>query len=271
MAPATSASSTRPSRTHLYVRPAECPLSGIRLPRLPSGGSAPPMRRAVSHGVGCKYFEYPAGGTASVRSTHGAVEYRRRTFCWAAAASFARRGVCRPITAGSWVSPTAPATSTSSARPSRTYQCARTAEYPLEYARTAAPVRRLRPADAPRRAARRGLRVPAVPCRRCRLGAQYSQHSGVQPANPWAGAAASFARRGVCRPITAGSWISPAPAPATSASSARPSRTSRCVRPAGYPLEYPLTAAPVRQLRTGQNRTAWAASTRSTLPAVPPR
>jgi hypothetical protein len=35
------------------------------------------MRRAVSHGVGCEYPQYPAGGTASVRSTHSAVEYRR--------------------------------------------------------------------------------------------------------------------------------------------------------------------------------------------------
>ncbi len=41
-------------------------LSSIRLPRLPSGGSAPLMRRAVPHGVGCEYPKYPAGGTASV-------------------------------------------------------------------------------------------------------------------------------------------------------------------------------------------------------------
>ncbi len=37
------------------------------------------MRRAVPHGVGCEYPQYPAGVTASVRSTHSAVEYRRRT------------------------------------------------------------------------------------------------------------------------------------------------------------------------------------------------
>jgi hypothetical protein len=35
------------------------------------------MRRAVSHGVGCEYPQYPAGVTASVLSTHSAVEYRR--------------------------------------------------------------------------------------------------------------------------------------------------------------------------------------------------
>jgi hypothetical protein len=147
------------------------------------------MRRAVPHGVGCEYPQYPPGGTASVRSTHSAVWCRRLTLWAGAAASFARRGVCRPmITAGSWVSPTAaPVTSASSARPSPTYRCARTAEYPLEYPRTAAPVRRLRTADAPRSAARRGLRVPAVPCRRYRLGAQYSQRSGVPPADPLGG------------------------------------------------------------------------------------
>jgi hypothetical protein len=31
------------------------------------------MRRAVPHGVGCEYPQYPAGVTASVRGTHGAV------------------------------------------------------------------------------------------------------------------------------------------------------------------------------------------------------
>ncbi len=40
------------------------------------------MRRAVPHGVGCEYPQYPAGGTASVLSTHSAVEYRRLTL-WA--------------------------------------------------------------------------------------------------------------------------------------------------------------------------------------------
>jgi hypothetical protein len=35
------------------------------------------MCGAVPHGVGCEYPQYPAGGTASVRSTHSAVEYRR--------------------------------------------------------------------------------------------------------------------------------------------------------------------------------------------------
>jgi hypothetical protein len=35
------------------------------------------MRRAVAHGVGCEYPEYPAGVTASVRSTRSAVGYRR--------------------------------------------------------------------------------------------------------------------------------------------------------------------------------------------------
>jgi hypothetical protein len=146
-------------------------LSSTRAPRLPSGGSAPLMRRAVPHGVGCEYPQYPAGCTASVRSTHSTVGYRRLTLWAGAAASFARRGVGRPLSAGSWNSPaSAPATSASSARPSRTYRCARTAEYPLEYPRTAAPVRRLR-IHAPHRAARRGLRVPAVPCRCCRLAA----------------------------------------------------------------------------------------------------
>ena len=57
-----------------------------RAPRLPSGGSAPLMRRAVPHGVGCEYPQYPTGVTASVLSTHGAVEYRRRTL-WAGAAA----------------------------------------------------------------------------------------------------------------------------------------------------------------------------------------
>ncbi len=143
-----------------------------------------------------------------------------------AAASFARRVMCRrAITAGLWLSTLAPVTSASSVRPSRTSRCVRTVEYPLEYPRTAAPVRRLRTADAPRSAARRRLQVPAVPCRRDRLGAQYSRRSGVSPANSWAGAAASFARRVVCRPMAAGSWVSTAAAPATSASSARPSQT----------------------------------------------
>ncbi len=36
-------------------------------------------------------------------------------------------------------------------------------------------------------AARRVLRVPGVPYRRYRLGAQYSQRSGVSPANPLGG------------------------------------------------------------------------------------
>ncbi len=48
-----------------------------RAPPLPSGGAAPLMRRAVAHGVGCEYPEYPSGVTASVRSTRSAVEYRR--------------------------------------------------------------------------------------------------------------------------------------------------------------------------------------------------
>ncbi len=60
-----------------------------RAPRLPSGGSAPLLRGAVAHGVGCEYPQYPAGVTASVRSTHGAVGYlrllplggRRRELC----------------------------------------------------------------------------------------------------------------------------------------------------------------------------------------------
>ncbi len=61
-------------------------------PRLPSGGSAPLMRRAVPHGVGCEYPlhpQYPAGVAASVRSTHSAVGVppanplggRRRELC----------------------------------------------------------------------------------------------------------------------------------------------------------------------------------------------
>ncbi len=48
-----------------------------RAPRLPSGGAAPLMRRAVAHGVGCEYPKYPAGVAASVRSTHSAAGYRR--------------------------------------------------------------------------------------------------------------------------------------------------------------------------------------------------
>jgi hypothetical protein len=46
------------------------------------------MRRAVPHGVGCEYPQYPAGGAASVRSTHSAVGYRRLTL-WAG-----RRELC---------------------------------------------------------------------------------------------------------------------------------------------------------------------------------
>ncbi len=38
-----------------------------RASRLPSGGSAPLMRRAVPHVLGCEYPQYPAGGTASVQ------------------------------------------------------------------------------------------------------------------------------------------------------------------------------------------------------------
>ena len=59
-----------------------------RAPRLPSGSSAPLLRRAVPHGVSCEYPEYPTGGTASVRGTHGALEYRRGTFWVGAGASF---------------------------------------------------------------------------------------------------------------------------------------------------------------------------------------
>jgi hypothetical protein len=242
--------------------------------------------------------------------------------------------------AGSWASSATapPATSASSARPSQTSRCARTAEYPLEYSRTAAPVRRLRTADALRRAARRGLRVPAVPCRRYRLGAVGTQsaegyrrltlwrapsralrgvwragqlrrarghlrrqhhlqrqrrrldprqHSGVRalPSTLSASAAAllgetftaynlaytwaaalllcGFLRswlfslrehnRNVVNSPPAGSCVSPATAPpATSASSAQPSQTSRCARTAEYPLEYSRTAAPVRRLRTAR-------------------
>jgi hypothetical protein len=128
---------------------------------------------------------------------------------------------------------------------------------------------------APRSAARRGLRVPAVPHRRYRLGAVSTRSAeGYRRLTLWAGAAASFARRVVCRPKAAGSWASSSDPPATSASSARPSQTSRCARSADYPLEYPRTAAPVRLLRTARAapcRTAWAASTRSTPPALPPR
>ncbi len=51
--------------TNIAVR-AHCTLSSTRAPRLPSGGSAPLMRRAVPHGVGCEYPQYPAGVTASV-------------------------------------------------------------------------------------------------------------------------------------------------------------------------------------------------------------
>jgi hypothetical protein len=59
-------------------------------------------RRAVPHGVGCEYPQYPTGVTPSARSTHSAVEYRRQTLRAGAAASFARRVVCRPsIAAGS--------------------------------------------------------------------------------------------------------------------------------------------------------------------------
>jgi hypothetical protein len=57
-----------------------------RAPRLPSGGSAPLTRRAVPHGVGCEYPQYPTGVTASVLSTHSAVEYRRLPL-WAGAAA----------------------------------------------------------------------------------------------------------------------------------------------------------------------------------------
>ncbi len=96
--------------TNISVRALLSTLSSTRAPRLPSGGAAPPMRRAVAHGVGCEYPQYPAGVTASVRSTHSAVGYRRLTLWAGAAASFARRGVCRPaISAGSWVSTAAAA------------------------------------------------------------------------------------------------------------------------------------------------------------------
>ncbi len=203
-APAMSASSARPSRTSRCVRTAEYPLEYPPAHRGSRSAAPHRTRGAVPHGVGFEYQEYPTGVAASAHSTHGAVEYRRLTPWAGAAASFARRGVCRQsmtAAAGSCISPTAaPATSASSARPSRTSRCVRTAEYPLEYLRTAAPVRRLRTADAPRSAARRGLRVPGVPYGRYRLGAQYSQRSGVPPANLWVDAAASLARRGVCRP-----------------------------------------------------------------------
>ncbi len=52
--------------TNIAVRALLSTLLSIRLPRLPSGGSAALMRRAVPHGVGCEYPEYPAGVTASM-------------------------------------------------------------------------------------------------------------------------------------------------------------------------------------------------------------
>ena len=52
--------------TNIKVRALPSTLLSTRAPRLPSGGSAPPMRRAVPHGVGCEYPQYPAGVTASV-------------------------------------------------------------------------------------------------------------------------------------------------------------------------------------------------------------
>ena len=52
--------------TNITVRALLTTLSRTRAPRLPSGGSAPLMRRAVPHGVGCEYPQYPTGVTASV-------------------------------------------------------------------------------------------------------------------------------------------------------------------------------------------------------------
>ena len=46
----------------------------------------------MPHGMGCEYQKYPSGVTASARSTHSAVEYRRLTLWAGAAASLARRG-----------------------------------------------------------------------------------------------------------------------------------------------------------------------------------
>jgi hypothetical protein len=79
--------------------------------------------------------------------------------------------------------------------------------------------------NAPHRAARRVLRVPEVPYRR--TASVFGTHSAHGIAGvPLVGADPSFVRRVVCRPMaTAGSWVLPATESATSASSARPSRT----------------------------------------------
>jgi hypothetical protein len=61
---------------NIAVRALPSTLLSTRAPRLPSGGSAPLMRRAVAPGVGCEYPEYPAGLTASVLAVDwGTAEY----------------------------------------------------------------------------------------------------------------------------------------------------------------------------------------------------
>ncbi len=80
-----------------------------RAPRLPSGGSAPLMRRAVPHGVGCEYPQYPSGVTASVRSTQSAVGVppanplggRRRELCAAWGVQAGNNGGLVGISSGS--------------------------------------------------------------------------------------------------------------------------------------------------------------------------
>jgi hypothetical protein len=144
------------------------------------------MRRAVPHGAGCEYPEYPTGVTASVLSTHSAVEYRRLALGWAPPRAL--RGVgC----AGRW------RWRARGYLRHRLQPRERRQLDPREHSGARALPKTLLSTRAPRlpsggsaplmHRARRGLRVPGVPCRRDRLGAEYSQRSGVPPADPLGG------------------------------------------------------------------------------------
>ncbi len=146
------------------------------------------MRRAVPHGVGCEYPQYPAGVTASVLSTHGAVEYRRLTLwrappralrgVWCAGRQWRRaRGYLRPRHRQRQRRRLDPREHIGACAVPSTLLSTRAPRLPSG---GSAP-------HAPRSAARRGVRVPGVPHRRYRLGAQYSRRSGVPPADPLGG------------------------------------------------------------------------------------